>query len=788
MTIITTAKHWICTVILLLIGCICHAQDKVTKISGKVIDENNAFVEYATVAVYSEDKVVTGTTTDLKGYFEVKVPRTSEAYKISITFIGYLKTELMLKADRYEIKLGDIRLKNDVKLLDDVVVTAKIESQKSSIERTSINADANIGASRGTAADILSSSSAVSISNDAVSIRGNSNVLILIDGVPTTMSDLSAIPAANIKNIEILTNPDASYDSEGTGGIINIISKKEKAAGLSGVASANYGFNHFVAANTALSYNKGKSSYRFNYNTRYEDDIIDGTLNRKFKSSNKETYQEMLSNRYVFNTNIGLGAEFRLNAKNTLDVGLNLTLPRLNVKQDLHNTHTVNDIANEEYRHNDVTWNRENIEAVVSYKHIIKPEISDISFRGSISKIWGHRPSYYYLNDNPVNYSNSGGSPFISAIQSDFKKKINKSVLTAGAKFTYRTNTQHQDFYSYNEGEWVYSNKFSSDFVHSEMVPAAYVMYSSKINKKFSYKAGLRGEYSHVTLNSIHENINESRDDFFVAPSISASYVISEYQDLSFALSRRIGRPTYPQLNPFTSMVDATTYEQGNIRLNPEKSTKIDLAYNLKGELAQLFVDAYFNYTKDYITQITTIEDELLITTYINAPYDVRAGADISIKVKPVKWMNLTLNTNTYNVNIKGNQNGVDVSNGGIVNNSNVLLDFMPSKKTDIQVQYFLSTPQYFAQLTTTFNHYINIAVKHKFCKGKLVATASLTDVFNTKEWTVYTDNEVFEMINHSTNKSRMLWIGLSYNFNSFKQKKQEKKGEIDRSLINFGL
>lgn len=773
---------------LILTSSICLAQGGKSKITGRVIDDKNIAVEYASVALYSADQVITGTITDHKGEFELRVDRGSEEYRLVIEFIGYAKKEVSIMAKSETIKLGDIVLSNDAIFLNEVVVTGKAESQKTSVERTSINASANIGASKGTAFDILSTSSAVSVNNGTISIRGNSNVLILIDGVPTTMTDLSAIPAANIKNIEVLTNPDASYDAEGTGGIINIISKKEKASGLSGVVAANYGFNHFASGNAALSYNTKKASYRFTYNTRYEDDLIDGTLDRKIIATGKETHQEMLSNRYVFNTNLGFGSEFRLNKRNTLGVDLNLIIPRLNVKQELHNTHTFNNSSNEEFRHNDVTWNRENIEAVINYKHIIKPEISDLSFRGSISKIWGHRPSYYYLDQSPVNRSNSGGSPFISSIQGDYKHKFRFGTLTSGAKLTYRRNDIFHEFFSYDAGQWEYSGALSNDLIHTEIVPAAYVMFASKIGKAFSYKAGVRGEYSHVTLDSRHENLSDSRNDFFIAPSLSAAYTISDTQDISLALSRRIGRPTYPQLNPYMSMVDATTYEQGNMMLKPEKSTKIDLAYNLRYKKLQLFVDAYLNHTKDYISQITIIPEDLLITTYINAPTDIKAGADITLKVIPAKWFDFTLSANTYHVDVNGTQNGMDISNSGWVNNSNMLFNFMPAKMTDIQIQYFISTPQYFAQLTTAFTHHMNIAVKQKFLKGRIAVTATLTDVFKTKDWTVYSSNETFEMINHSINKSRMLWLGISYNFNSFKQNKQDKKGETDRSLIRLGL
>ena len=496
----------------------------------------------------------------------------------------------------------------------------------------------------------------------------------------------------------------------------------------------------------------------------------------------------MQSTRYVFNTNVGLAADFRIDKRNTLTATLNCIVPRLNIQQDLHNTYSANGNSPEESRHNDVTWNRENIETTLAYKHIIKPEVSDWSIKGSFSKIWGHRPSFYYLGDSLVNRSNSGGSPLITALQADFRQKLGAGTLTAGGKFTYRRNNIYHQFYSNVDGQWEYSEPLSNDLLHTELVPAAYVMFSSKIGARFSYKAGARCEYSSVTLESRHESIADRNNDFFFAPNLSATYKISDSQDLSIAFSRRIGRPTYPQLNPYMSMVDVTTYEQGNMRLVPEKSSNLDLGYGLKGERVQLFADVYANYTKDFITQITTIRNDLLITTYINTPSDFKTGLDVNVKYSPLRWFDVTLSANTYHVAIKGNQEGMQLDNGGWVNNSNMLVNLMPSKKTDIQLQYFITTPQYFAQLTTAFTHYMNIGVKQRLLKGKMTVTASLTDVFNTRKWIVYASNAVFDMENRSTNKSRMLWLGVTYNFNSFKQAKSEKKTETDRGLIRLGL
>ena len=788
-------KYLLLSFILLILNINIFAQNNISLIKGKVTDENDLTLPYVSVAVYQDNRIITGSITNDDGVFTLKVQQSDKEICLTFDFVGYVKEEMRLIPDKATFDIGDIILKENVVMLDDVVVSSTAVSHKSTIEHTTINASANMASSKGSALDILSTSSSVSIQNEEISIRGNKNILVLMDGIPTTITDLSTIPAANIKSIDVITNPDASYDSEGTGGIINIIMKKENAKGFSGAAAANYGFNHFVTGNAAFSYNGRNTSYRFNYNTKYEDDVINSSLYRFMKESGNIIKQQMISDRYTFNNNVSLGADFRINKKNTLTLDFRYMSPKLNVKQNLHNIIEISDVVEEENRHNDVTWNRDNIEAVIMFRHIIKPDVSDISFRGSASKIWGRRPSYYHVGDILQNYSNSGGSPFITNFQADYKQKLDKGSLSAGLKITYRSNDIYHDFYSWENGEWIYSQSFSNDLLHTEMIPAAYIMFSSKNIGKFSYKAGLRGEYSIVNLDSRHENIKSEDDDIFVAPSLSGTYKLSDKQDLSLAFSRRIGRPTYPQLNPYMSMIDAMTYEQGNMYLHPEKTSKLDLTYNIKGERFNIFADAYLNYTTDYISQITKVLDGLLLTTYINSAYDIKSGFDVSIKVFPSKWMSATLSSNTFYVKTCGQLkeseydfNIIDIDNEGWSNSSNIMLDFIPRKTTSLQVQYFIMTPQYYPQLTTSFTHKMNVGVKQKLLKGALTLSMLVTDVFDTYKWEVHSFNRIYDLTNTSKQKSRMLWIGISYNFNSYKQNKAEKSGDSERNLIKFGL
>lgn len=758
-------------------------------LSGIVREKSGEAIPFASVVLARDSKIITGCMTDNSGRFQLKAE--SGEYLFSVKFIGYSKYSQTIELTDSRQDIGTVVLEVSIQSLNEAVVTARQESANVSVERTSINADANISGAKGSALDILRSASSVSISSDKnITVRGKSNILVLLDGIPTTISDLESIPAANVKSIDIITNPDASYDAEGTGGIINIISKRQTASGISGIVGGNYGFNHFANGNFAVAGNTPKFSWRVNGNAKYEDDIVDGSLSRMFVSTDNGINQQIHSAKTTFNCNLGAGVTYRPDKRNIVSLDAKFLLPRFNTKQDFHNTYLTDGSQSSENRYSDVTWNRENLDVSASWKHIMKPDFSEFKFGGNVSKIWGHRPSYYYLEGKPVNKSNSGGSPLISSLQGDFKFKYAPGTLDFGAKMTYRQNDQFSEFFKLINDEWIPEPQFSTDLIHQEYIPALYALFTSEeSNKRFYYKVGLRTEYSIVKLHSEKESLDKTKGNLFVAPSLSGEFKITPTQKIALAYSRRIGRPTYPQLNPYMSMIDANTFEQGNINLNPEKSDIVDFSYSAKSGCFSAFADIYLNHTKDYISQVSKLtEDGILLLTYINCTSDLKTGLDLSLKIAPVKWFDATLSANTFFTDTRGDFEDIDINNRGWSNNSNLLLNFLPLKNTNIQLQYFLSSPQYYPQFTTAFNHYMNIGIKQTLCKEALTLSVTATDIFGTDKWEIHSVNSIYTLDNSSSHKSRMVWLGISYNFNSFKQSKTQKQKEEDRSRLNLGM
>lgn len=765
------------------------AQTKTTLVKGQITDESDAPIEFAAVVLNKDNNaILAGSVSNEEGLFQLKGEFSGKC-KLTIKYIGYNDQEVeVVCGNQKTIDVGKIVMEELAYQIDEVFVTGERAQKTVSVDKTTINPSANISAATGSVLEVLRSAASVSVDNDDnVSIRGNSNILILMDGIPTTVGSLSSIPAANVQNIDIVTSPDVKYDSEGTGGIINIVSKKQIGTGLNGMASFNYGFNGMMNGNLALSYSKAKWSLRFNYSGKYEKDLIHSTLNRDFYQGGNSIHQLIEANRTTSNQVVGANAVYRASKKNIFTLDAKLMLPRLNNVQDFENHYAFSPLL---YRTTDISFNRVMFEASLAYKHVFIPEKREMTLLASVSKIKGDRPSFYYENQELVQKSVSGGSPFIAALQGDYMEKIGKGKLETGVKMMVRQNNINHKFYEFDSisRQWIYSQYFSNDLRHREYIPAAYAMYSTKLTEKLSFKAGLRYEYSVTTLHSDKEQLDTLNRNAFLSPNLFFNYQISETQSLSLGFSRRITRPTYPQLNPYINLIDNQTYETGNVNLLPETSNKVDLGYSLVSKYVNVNANAYLNYVQNYISQVALMGDSILMLTYINGDSDTKTGLELLLRIKPTSWLSVDLNNNTYYTKTRGTFANADIDNQGWVNSFNASVNVKPLKGTDLQMQFYYITPQYFPQFQTKPIYYANIGVKQVLVKEKLFVTAMLTDVFGTRRWDIFSDNAIYKLVNNSKGKTRMFWLGITYNFNSFKPgAAKAKKEEEDRSMIRLG-
>lgn len=783
-------KRMLLTVCMMTAVLFVVSQNIKVGIKGIVKDTEGLPVSYASVLLLQDGKTMTGALTDTLGSFQIK-GSLEGTYILKVGSIGYVDERREVACSKGALlDVGTLVLKRNL-ALQDVVITADAPEKNVTAERTRITPASSTTAMTGSLLDLLQTSSSVSVDADGkVSIRGNSNVLILVDGVPTTLGGLESIPAANVQSIDIVNTPDVKYDSEGTGGIISIVSKKQTGKNFNGMASFNYGFLNFWNGNLALSYGKGKWRFRLNYSGKYEKDRIESSLHRQLVESGNSIDQLILATKRVMNHTAGVNVSYQASKKDVLTLDAKVLFPRLNNFQDFQNHYVTNGVLGEKLRQTDITFNRECYEGAIGYQHKWIPGKQELSVLASVSSITGHRPSYYYEDSVMVQKSQSGGHPFNTALQADYLTQLGKGKFETGLKMTYRQNNIDHKMYEWNvpAQEWVLSMPLSNDLKHREYIPAAYAMYSSKINDKLTYKVGARVEYSYVTLRSEKEQLDDHSDCWFVSPQFQLNYAATKNWKITFGLSRRISRPTYPQLNPYINLVDNNTYETGNVHLRPEKVNKLDFGYSYKGKKITIVGNAYCNYTQDYIGQMAYLKDNILIVSYFNEDMDLKTGVDHNLQFNFTKWFTMDIATNTYYTRSRGVVDSVDFINQGWVNNSNATLTFKPVKGMQITAQYFVTTPQYFPQFTSKTIHYCNIGIRQSFLKNSLTVSALLTDVFNTRRWDIRADNRIYTLVNDSKSISRIFWLGVTYNFNSFKPAKMgQKKMEEDRSVIRWG-
>ena len=789
-------NKWILFIMLTIACTATHAQQNTCTVRGRVVDADDSPVMYASVCLLADGKVAAGALTDTTGVFLIKCTFGGE-YGLKVSSIGYedaIKTIHIPKGQLTDV--GRIVLSQKATQLEDIVVSGRAAAKSITLEKTSINPAAMMSAATGSVLDVLRGLSSVSVDNSGqVSIRGNGNVLFLVDGVPTTLDGLGSIPTANVQSIDIVSSPDAKYDSEGTGGIISIVSKKQAPEAFTAMASANYGIDNFMNGNLAMSYNVGRWGIRMNYNGKLEKDHIESELQRHILQTYSDLEQLIDAAKKTTVHNIGLNLNFKATTRDILTIDTKVGFPRMNNLQTMQNHYITAGSVSDKLRQTDITFNREMVESSLSYRHIFDPGKREVSTILSLSAINGHRPSYYYesagvaTSFQQVQRSKSGGRPRIAAFQIDYMTSLGKGKLETGMKMTYRNNNIDHKMYEYDapSDSWLLSIPLSNNLRHREYIPAAYAMFSSKFSDKLSYKAGLRLEYSRVTLQSDKDHLDEASNCFFVAPNFMLNYRVSKPWLLSFGLSRRISRPTYPQLNPYINLIDKQTYETGNVRLEPEKVNKLDMGYTYTGQTLKVSGNAYLNYSQDYINQITYLDQNILVMSYVNSDMDLKTGIEHNIRWNALRWLDIDLGSNIFYAKSRADRQGTSFRNQGWTTNNSVTLNVIPMKGMTIQAQYFVTTPQYFPQFTTKTIHYCNLGVRQQLRKTGLMFSALLTDVFNTRKWDISSDNPVYTLVNTSKSRSRVLWLGVSWNFHSFKSVSGQKKPEEDRSIIRLG-
>jgi iron complex outermembrane recepter protein len=658
-----------------------HAQNKPGSISGTIVSKENKPVEAATVQLLkaTDKSLVKVAVTDKAGNF--LIDRIAEGkYLISISAIGFVKkiTDVVeITSTNFKIDVAPLQLAAQAKGLSEVTVIAAKPFIEQKPDRTIVNVEASPSNAGATALEVLEKSPGVTVDNDGnISLKGKQGVIVMMDGKPTYLSgaDLANIlrnlPASAIDQIEIMTNPSSKYDASGNSGLINIKTKKNKGKGSNGsiaVGTTNALFKKNgkeemtwkPSVSVNYNYRKNKINFFTNgvYNYREGRAALDITSryyrdDKPIDSINHvNTYFRFRNNNYTLKT----GFDYSPNKKNTYGVVLNgflfagrpqpatfTTFSNLNgqIFSRLH-TNIKNELswnnfgANFNYKHTELTLDLD----YSRYNNVSDQFLSTGFFDGNYNKtadsmfLKGHLPS-------TIN---------IYSLKSDFVHTYKNGLrFETGIKSSYVTSDNMVDYLRSNGGSWVPDSR-NNHFIYKENINAAYVNLNKQF-KKWNVQTGLRAENTNTKGVQVSDNSTVIRNYVSLFPTAYVSYTINEKNMFTVSAGRRLQRPNYQDLNPFTFFLDSLSYRQGNPYLTPQFSNNYELIHTYNGKITTTL-----NYTSttDVISQIIKRKKgnsgEIIgFLTSDNIAKYTNTGIAVSAPVKFTKWWTSNLYSNVY--------------------------------------------------------------------------------------------------------------------------------------------
>lgn len=767
-------------------------------IKGTVIDSNDGLpVEYATLALYKKenDELITGGITDSEGFFRLK--NNSEGnYYLAVTFMGYKVltiNNIRVLADTREVELGILSLESNVKELEGVNVIADQASVQYKIDKKVVNVSQQLTAKSGTAVDILENVPSVKVDIDGnVTLRGSGSFTVLIDGRPTVLdpSDaLSQIPAGAIENIEIITNPSAKYEPDGAAGIVNIVTKKNKLKGMSGIVNANAGrFNNYGGDFTIDSrqdkihyYLGGDYNYRNRLGTmEYERDVFYGDANdyhvvsdgdflrKSTKYSLKTGIDWTMTKKDIlgFNLRVGDRMSERVTEKNYTEYYDPGTTKEFYLTEDNSSRGGTFWEANVNYRHNFDKKKEHFLEAQIIADGRKSEEESE-----NIRK---------FLNDSIASATRSTEDGPYSGLRLklDYTKPFKwGGKLEAGWQSRIASKDDYNKVYDYDtlNNEYIFQDDYSNHTLYTRNTHAAYSTFGGEYGD-FGYQAGLRMEYTYRFLELVEkgDEFLIERPDFF--PTLHLSYKMPAEQQAMVSYTRRIDRPRGYALEPFITFMDAYNVRQGNPDLLPEYINSFDLSYQKKFQKKNFVsVEGYYRVTENKTERVMSkYEDDTtkFLHTYVNAGTDYALGVEFMVNYNPTQWYTTNLMADLYDYRLKGTLSDVEFEQHDFSWNARFNNTFKAGPNTRFQLDFMYQSPTVRAQGSSSGFFSSSIAYKQDFFKRKLSATLQVRDVFGTWNHEFITKGPEFYQYTYFKPKTPIVMLTLSYKINNYRVKR----------------
>ncbi|MEO2127551.1 MAG: TonB-dependent receptor [Christiangramia sp.] len=811
-------------------------------ISGKVIDDELGVpLEYATVSIVNvnDPNDINGGVTNAEGAFAIEVQ--NGTYNIAVEFISYETKNFNNRTINSDLDLGTIKLGLGSENLDEVVVQAETTQVDVRLDKKIYNIGKDLTTAGGTVSDALNNVPSVSVDVEGgISLRGNENVRILINGKPSAMAGfgdsnvLSQLPASAIERVEVITSPSARYDAEGTAGILNIILRKKETLGFNGSLNLQTGYpaNGGISAN--LNYRTEKynlfatTGYRYdespgnaNFDTRYFDVQQDAFLDSIQYTENSEDrdYDRIRRN---FNTNLGMeyyitdmssitGSVFYRKG-NDDDLTTNISDYFLNGSPQIGTTRYEKETEDEDSYQialnyiNKFDNNGHQLTADFQYE-------SDQEEQGSFI----NEPVRYNNTDSlGVNIPREQTSTIEDQnqylIQADYVRPIGEeSQFEAGYRGEFEnTLTDYKLFQENADGTLVLNENQTNIFDYTENVQAVYSQYGSKFGE-FSFLLGLRLENTNLKGNITSALTEAELQDIYsfeidtefdnnylgLFPTVNLIYELGEDENITLGYNRRINRPRGWFINPFPSRSSRNNVFQGNPNLRPAFSNAFDLGYLKKWDKLTLTSSVYYQHETDAFSRIQErvnitvanpsfgeagepeyVNQEVIRSIPFNLATNDRMGGEIGFLYNPNDWLRLNGSFNYFRFELDGQFNGTDYSQKNTSYFGRFSSKVSLPWKIDWQTNAFYRGPSDDVQGTQDGILSIDVALSKEVLKDKATVSINARDLLNSRKRSQQITTDDFYQESEFQWRQRQINLSFIYRFNQQKKRNERRGGE----------
>ncbi len=762
-------------------------------IFGSVVEQSSGTImEYCTVSLFNkkDNTLVSGTVSNFDGVFNLAVKQKGEYY-LKVSFIGFetkIIKNVILNANNKQFDAGKILLQTDAKQVNAVEVTANRSTTRYEMDKKIISIDKNISAESGSAVDALEVAPSVQVEADGtVKLRGNSNFLVLVDGQPTALSGseaLQQIPAINIKNIEIITNPSAKYNAENAAGIINIILKQEKKKGTSGIMSINAGTFNSYGANVSIKHNVKKVT--FDFSARLRNNAMPRSMTDSLYTKGDNEMYTLTDGKKIwtfggYNFNYGMSYAFAQGHKLQADMVYgkwymladdDRTLFRKNItKNETEEFRTINDT----YRgapyfgpslgYNGVFKNKHNLSAYIGY--------SQSDFSEEVIN------DNFYLTDIQF----SGSKTFEKALNRKITSKIDYTIPIKEGKLEIGgqannvfSNTRSKAFeLNISDDEYSETDYNNSKVDFERNVYGIYAMYASKF-KKFSYSLGLRSEYTDRKLKTNTNNFNYFKWNFF--PTVHFGYNFDDSHQIYASYSSRINRPQAWQIEPQIIKTSVNTFFQGDQDIIPNIINSAELGWAKtfkKGTRlsTELFYNLYQGY-REFITvpyfEGTTLTKPENVGEVHNLGLEINLGQDI------FKWWNIEFNGSGFLSVFNVSAQAASTNRRTFEWNARLNNFFTITKTTKLQF-----TARYNSWQSTALGFQgdrlnFGLGLKQSFLKRALTLNLNARNIFNTAKDNGLSQRENYYNSFYNKPSWPKITLAVTYKINNYKQSRRQNE------------